>query len=161
MKKIFLIIVSFVAFSANAQEFSTATDALKFLTDNFKVSTYVKEGATWKDPVELVFDINEINIFQYRGIIAEKSYTTQYNKAEADKLVPDATVNGILFLTWTEVSSIDLQNKNGDYWVVINGTVYNDKSEPIAESRTFYIADKAKAQQIKTALEYCLLEYGG
>jgi hypothetical protein len=159
MKKIFLFIAVIVSLSATAQEFDSGDDALKFLSQNFKTSTYVKSGETWTDPVELMFDINEINIFLYHGTIQEK-FHNDYSKDKVTELVPDDTENGVVFFTWPEVESVNLELKNGQYWLTIYGPVYNDKSEKVADSRTLYIADKEKAQQIKVALEYCLLEYG-
>lgn len=160
MKKLFLFITAILALPVAAQEFDSGDDALKFLSQNFKGSTYVKTGDTWTDPVELMFDINEINIFLYHGTIDEKYYN-DYNKDKAAKLVPDETAEGVVFFTWPEVESVNLELKNGQYWLTIYGPVYNDKSQKVADSRTLYIADKEKAQQIKVALEYCLLEFGG
>ncbi len=160
MKKIVLFITALITLSATAQDFASADDALKFLNEHFKGSTYVKTGDTWTDPVELMFDINEINIFQYRGTVSEKNYMLA-NKSEAAKLKPDDTIEGVQFFNWPEVVSIEMQNNNGQYWITINGPVYNDKSQLMAQSRTFYVADKANAELIKTALEDCLLEFGG
>jgi hypothetical protein len=157
MKKIFLFITTLITFTANAQEFESVDDALEFLGDTFKGSTYVKTGNSWSDPVELMFDINEINIFQYRGTILEKDFT-QYNKQEAAKLVADNTVEGILYFNWPEIISAELVNKNGEYWITIEGPVYNDKSKLVAERRTLYIADKGNAEKIKEAIEYCIIE---
>jgi hypothetical protein len=160
MKKYIVLLFAVITLPVAAQEFESGEEALTFLNQHFKGSTYVKAGDTWTDPVELIFDINEINIFSYRGTLQEQ-YHNDFTKDKTARLVPDRTVEGIVFFTWTEVINIDLQLKNGQYWIVINGPVYNDKSEPVAENRTLYVAEKDQAQQIKAALEYCLLEYGG
>jgi len=159
MKKLLILFTTFVGFSAQAQQFESADDALEFLSNNFNASTYTKTGDAWTDPVELMFDINEINLFQYKGTISEKNFTG-HNKSEVAKLTSDKTAGGILYFNWREVAAIDLEEKNDDYWITITGPVYNDKSELVGNSRTLYVANKCAAQQIKTALEDCMLEFG-
>jgi hypothetical protein len=153
--KIALFVTAFFALAVHAQEFKSPDDALGFLDAHFKVSTYTRKGTEWTNPVELQFNIGELNLFQYYGTIDEKHYI-EYNEDELAKMVGDETPDGVLFFYWHEIKSVTLQDNDGGYWITITGPVYNYDSDYKDASRTLYVLDKENAQKIKRAIEYCI-----
>lgn len=160
--KLFLLQCFFlIGFSANAQTggYETVDDAFLFLDEHFKGSTYIKQGDYWKDPVELHFFKKDFfSIFHFHGTILEKHYM-EYNMEEMSKMIPLENPYGALYFRWKEIRSISLDIKAGnEYWLTIEGNLYDDDNNLIDTVRSLYVSDDDKAIQIKEALEYIVSE---
>ena len=152
MKNMLVAILSLYALFCNAQEFTSADDALVFLDENFTLTTQEKKGSMWLDPVMLQFEYEDaIYIHTYTGKISEKDYLGNNVKAIAKLEVKD---NNVVSIAWDAIESINLVQSKGEGWITINGAITNMESVTQGGSQTFYVANAAQAEKIKAALEY-------
>jgi hypothetical protein len=153
MKKILMVLAVLFCALANAQEFASVDDALFFLDDNMNFTTCNKEGDYWVNPLMLQFEYDDaIYLHIYKGKIT-KNGAADFTEQELAKLRADENI--MQSITWEDIKSVTVAQKDNEWWLTINGPYHDlEQYTPAGTTRTFLVENGNEAKKIKSAIEY-------